>query len=349
MTESKLANRSTVVLARDLPEARELAKIIAGSGLVPKDYVDKPDAVFVAIQMGAELGLAPMQSLQNIAVINGRPSVWGDAMLALVQVHPDCQDIAETFDADKMVATCTVKRRSRTPVVRSFSKQDAMAATLWGKAGPWKQYPKRMLQMRARGFALRDSFADALKGLISAEEAGDIPIDVEGETIQDRIHDTGAVGNAADHVEPEPPEASFWPNDTYQFGKGEGKKLSEGSDEWLQHYTEALAKRVDGGQKYRPAHLKACHDEISIREQMKAQAAPVETAKEADKGQEATKGPGEGLTSGEAVKKATSAFLLETRAVLAGNMTNGIEEEEDRDLLKTIDAELESRKEKEGE
>jgi len=31
------------------------------------------------------------------------------------------------------------------------------------------------LQMRARGFALRDAFPDVLKGLLSAEEAGDIP------------------------------------------------------------------------------------------------------------------------------------------------------------------------------
>ena len=52
---------------------------------------------------------------------------------------------------------------------------------LWGKTGrngaptPWVTYPDRMLQMRARGFALRDVFADALRGVITAEEAQDIP------------------------------------------------------------------------------------------------------------------------------------------------------------------------------
>ncbi len=54
-----------------------------------------------------------------------------------------------------------------------ISKEDAKKAGLWGKAGPWSQYPKRMLQMRARSFALRDKFADALSGLIMAEEAQD--------------------------------------------------------------------------------------------------------------------------------------------------------------------------------
>jgi hypothetical protein len=50
---------------------------------------------------------------------------------------------------------------------------DAKAAGLWAKGGPWTQYPKRMLAMRARGFALRNAFADVLRGLVTAEEAGD--------------------------------------------------------------------------------------------------------------------------------------------------------------------------------
>jgi hypothetical protein len=56
-----------------------------------------------------------------------------------------------------------------------FTVADAKKAGLWGKTGPWTQYPKRMLQMRARGFALRDAFPDVLKGLVTAEEAQDYP------------------------------------------------------------------------------------------------------------------------------------------------------------------------------
>jgi hypothetical protein len=58
-----------------------------------------------------------------------------------------------------------------------FSVEDAKRAGLWGKQGPWTAYPKRMLSMRARGFAIRDCFADVLKGLITAEEAQDYPSD----------------------------------------------------------------------------------------------------------------------------------------------------------------------------
>jgi hypothetical protein len=73
------------------------------------------------------------------------------------------------------VATCTVWRKGGTKHTQSFSQADAQKAGLWGKSGPWTQYPKRMLQMRARGFALRSQFADALAGLITREEAEDMP------------------------------------------------------------------------------------------------------------------------------------------------------------------------------
>ncbi len=73
------------------------------------------------------------------------------------------------------MATCTIKRRNYEPVTRSFSWEDAKQARLSAKQGPWQEYPKRMLQMRARGFALRDTFADVLKGLYVGEEARDMP------------------------------------------------------------------------------------------------------------------------------------------------------------------------------
>ena len=157
----------------NLKEAMEYAQIIANSTMVPKNYQGKPGDILVAVQMGAELGLKPIQALQNIAVINGKPSVYGDALLALVQAHPSFEDVKEAFDEKTNTATCMVKRKNQDEYTVSFSSEDAKKAGLWGKAGPWSQYPKRMLQMRARSFALRDKFADALSGLIMAEEAQD--------------------------------------------------------------------------------------------------------------------------------------------------------------------------------
>jgi hypothetical protein len=161
-----------------MDEAMKFSEMLARSSMVPRQYQGKPEDVLVACQWGREIGLAPMQALQNIAVINGKPSVYGDAAMALVQASSVCEGIEESFeneDTMQMVAVCVAHRKNRKPVVARFSIADAQRAGLWNKQGPWTAYPKRMLQMRARGFALRDAFPDVLKGLITAEEAQDYP------------------------------------------------------------------------------------------------------------------------------------------------------------------------------
>jgi hypothetical protein len=174
MNELTIQGEPTFSLSpRNLAEAMEFAKIIAQSDMVPKDYVNKPGNVLVAVQTGAELGLKPMQSLQGISVINGRPSIWGDAMRALVISHPEFEDLHE--DKQDTQCTVTLKRRGRSAVVTTFTMEDAKKAGLAGKSGPWQTAPKRMLQMRAFAFAARDLFADALKGIKSTEELRDYP------------------------------------------------------------------------------------------------------------------------------------------------------------------------------
>jgi len=163
-----------------LTEAIQFSDMLASSSMVPKAYQGKPQDILVCVQWGYEMGLAPMQALQNIAVINGKPSVYGDAAMALVQASSVCEDVEEYFEGEgttNPVAVCVAKRKGRKPVTAKFSVEDAKRAGLWGKGGPWSAYPKRMMQMRARGFALRDAFPDVLKGLITAEEAQDFPVE----------------------------------------------------------------------------------------------------------------------------------------------------------------------------
>jgi hypothetical protein len=159
----------------NLTEAIALSKLIANSELAPKDFKGKPANVLIAMQMGAEVGLAPMAALQNIAVINGRPSIWGDAALGIVVVHPEYEWHKEGLEGE--TAWFTIKRKGQEAYTTKFSKADAVKAQLWNKAGPWQTYPSRMLQMRARGFGIRDKFPDALRGLGIAEEVMDIPKD----------------------------------------------------------------------------------------------------------------------------------------------------------------------------
>ena len=166
-------------------ELERFSEKLAASGLCPKRYASKPGDVAVCIQMGLELGLSPMSSLQNIAVINGMPTIYGDAALALVrasglieiykeEVIKDGEN-EEQADGpkDKFGIKVTVKRIGQEPHESVFTVKDAKAAGLWKKAGPWTQYPKRMLMFRARGFALRDVFPDVLMGFKTFEEVND--------------------------------------------------------------------------------------------------------------------------------------------------------------------------------
>ena len=188
--ERRMAPAVQPMELRTFAELERWAERAARTDMVPKDYKGKPDNIILAVQMGSELGLRPMQALVNIAVINGRPSVWGDALLALCKMHPAFVSCEETISGagDARTATCTMIRRGEPPVVRTFSVADAKTAKLWNKKGfsgqdtPWVTHPDRMLQMRARGFAARDAFPDKLRGLISAEEAADIPLEAAGIT-----------------------------------------------------------------------------------------------------------------------------------------------------------------------
>jgi len=184
------------IVPATLDEAWRLAGMIAKTALVPKHFQNKPEDVLVAIQMGAEVGLAPMQALQSIAVINGRPSIWGDGFLALLMASPLYQDHDEYYEvggtrrdgltvedlkAETTTAVCTFWRRNKgTPVTRRFTVAEARLAGLMGgtmagnKEGPWRTYPARMLAMRARSWAGRDAFPDLLRGVRTAEEAIDV-------------------------------------------------------------------------------------------------------------------------------------------------------------------------------
>ena len=225
-----------------MTEAIQFSEMLASSNMIPKQYQGKPNDVLVCVQWGYEMGLAPMQALQNIAVINGKPSVYGDAAMALVQNSPVCEDIEELIEDEgtpNPVAVCIAKRKGRKPVTAKFSVEDAKRAGLWGKQGPWTQYPKRMLQMRARGFALRDAFPDVLKGLITIEEAMDFPTEATPAPVVEIAQraDLALENMASDQVGGFPfflPDGSIY-------------STHESAAQWIDAYCAMVKKIMDNG------------------------------------------------------------------------------------------------------
>lgn len=178
---NQLQTQANFLTPQSLQDAIQIADILAKSDFVPKDFQNKSGNILVALQWGAEIGLQPLQALQNIAIINGRPAIWGDAMLALVRQSGLLVAIKEE-QTDKM-ATCTVQRKGEEPYTTTFTMEDAKRAGLANR-NTWSAYPKRMMQMRARAYALRDVFPDVLKGMAIAEEEKDKEIDVTLEIVQ---------------------------------------------------------------------------------------------------------------------------------------------------------------------
>jgi hypothetical protein len=162
------------IVPRNIEEVFRLASAIATSGLAPRDMAT-PEKLTVAIMTGMELGLPPIFAINKICVINGRPTLWGDSIPALLWGRGF--KIADEIigDGENRYATCTVTRPNGEQTTRIFGVKEAKKAGLWGKAGPWTQYPDRMLSMRARAFAARDGASDVLGGLYLREEFDDTP------------------------------------------------------------------------------------------------------------------------------------------------------------------------------
>ena len=134
---------------KDNVDAWKMAQALADArGMIPDSFAGRPSEVFAAILRGNELGFGPMQALSAIAVINGRPAIWGDAVPALVQRHGHTLDHVMAGEGDNRKAVATLKRGDTGhEYVREFSVRDAKAAGLWGRKGPWTQYPDRMLDL----------------------------------------------------------------------------------------------------------------------------------------------------------------------------------------------------------
>jgi hypothetical protein len=177
-------NRAAIAPAQPSPsfspttfgELEKYADRLAKSTMVPTQFRGKPDDIIVAVLFGAEVGLPPMQSLLSVCVINGRPGLFGDGFLGVIMGQPDFQDIEED-DLEEIhrtgKATCIITRKGRKPRKVTFTMEMAKLAGLTSKEGPWRTYPARQLQMRARGFCGRDVYSDRLRGIKIAEELAD--------------------------------------------------------------------------------------------------------------------------------------------------------------------------------
>lgn len=160
----------TVITPKSLDEARSLAGIISKSSLLPDAFRGKEPETLMAIMTGAELGLAPMQSLRAIDVIKGKPTLKAEAMTALVRAR---RDVCEYLVLRETSATkCTFEtKRVGDPcaTTMSFSVEDARAAGLLSNDN-YKRFPAAMLRARAGSAICKAVYSDLILGLYDPDE-----------------------------------------------------------------------------------------------------------------------------------------------------------------------------------
>lgn len=174
------------VQLRSYEEIVRLANAISASDIIPDAFRKNPSNCLVALLHGLEIGLKPMQTFKSIMVVNGIPSIYGDAALALCR-KSSLMDVSfgsggikewSEGEGESLICYCETKRAGAAEAHKSsFSWKDALAAGLaQNDKKLYKKYPKRMCGFRARGFELRDNFGDVLLGMVTVEEAMDYEI-----------------------------------------------------------------------------------------------------------------------------------------------------------------------------
>ena len=180
-------SESGELIGSSLYEQVRIANYYVKSRLLP-DGLDTPEKALIALQFVNSLGLKPSVAIRQVAVINGKPSIFGDLPLAIVRQSGKLEYIKEIFldkdlkeicldnkniTSDVYACVCKVKRFDVDAIERFFTIKDAERAGLLSSTC-WKKYPKDMLKYRARSVALKDLFSDVLSGVAISEYDYDV-------------------------------------------------------------------------------------------------------------------------------------------------------------------------------
>lgn len=171
MTDS-MNVRALAIIPKTIQECTSLAEVLSKSELLPKALRGKVPDVLMTILAGQEMGLAPMASLRNFHVIEGKAVMSGDGMVALVMGSGKAQYFDRVEESATSVTYETLRVGSKTPRRCTWTIDMAKAAALHLKDN-WRGYPRAMLAARAKSELARDVFPDVLAGVYTADEIGE--------------------------------------------------------------------------------------------------------------------------------------------------------------------------------
>lgn len=180
-----MSNELTVHSALDVNSSMQLARSIAQSTLVPRALKNESDAL-VVILTGQELGLPPMTALRSIHVVDGKPTMSADLMVALCKRSGECIFFDPVEVTNKGATFRTQRKGSPEPTVFTYTEEDASAAGLLRRKGPWQQHRKAMYAARCKAMLARLVYPDLLVGVYDAD-SGEIEESAQNEYIEAEV------------------------------------------------------------------------------------------------------------------------------------------------------------------
>jgi hypothetical protein len=136
--------------------AERLAK---ADGFVPRPLVGKPNQIAAVILTGLELGIGPMTALRGIHIVDGKPTMSAEMMLARARQAGVRTRWVET--TDKVARLAVTVQGDTEPQVMAFTWDEANRAGVTNKDN-WRKYPAAMLRARCLSAAMRAFCPEAL-------------------------------------------------------------------------------------------------------------------------------------------------------------------------------------------
>lgn len=173
-----MSETSAITLIPRTPtEARDLARELAPSMLLPVALRQKPHDVMAIILTGAELGLGPMQSIRGVHIIEGKPTLAAELMAALVVRVDSVCEYLQLIESSATVAVYETKRKGHPkPTTVRWTIAQAQAAGLVGRDN-WRKYPDAMLRARCTAAICRAVYPDLVGGMYDPDEIDVTPAD----------------------------------------------------------------------------------------------------------------------------------------------------------------------------
>mgnify|MGYP000031033754 CR=1 FL=1 len=257
ITPLRSGGKMASIVPQSFEEVQRLATMAVRAGIGSYGWRDTPEQCIAkataAIMHGMELGLSPMQSLSGIAVINGKTTIYGDLLTAVLWANGFKIKKWIDGEGDERVARAKITRPDGEVIEAKFSVAQAKQARLWdtretvqkkGRDGgqymapndsAWFRFAEDMLEWKAVGRCVRAGASDATRGLMILEDMESLMIDVTPSAA------APAISNATDIPEiPEVPSVPTVPEET-QVSPSDDPRLSPDQE---QQFLEKLSDEI---------------------------------------------------------------------------------------------------------